>query len=82
MTVAIGPIETLEVGFLPIKAIPDFMAGLLHGLVIDYDLEELQSCMKGSKKVANDAQKVLHDVFHHQVIHAAMEFHHLTEDFS
>lgn len=80
MTLAIGPIEAAEVSLESSMAVPNFVAGLLYGLTGDYELDELQTCMKDTGKIAKDAQKFFHDLVHFHFFRANKDVLILVKD--
>ena len=46
---------------IPIKKLPDFVAGLLFGLINKDDLPELQHCLQGQEKLETEVVEVIDD---------------------
>ena len=65
VTVAIGPVKAPSLGGLPfpIKAVPEFIGGLLEGFVGDNNLTEIQNCVKSVENDSvEDIEKIIQDV--------------------
>lgn len=62
LTLAVGPIQTMQVANLNLKPEEEFMAGLLWGFIGDNHLDEIQTCLKDAGEAIKDVESVVSDV--------------------
>lgn len=74
MTLAVGPIETSNVGLPPLNAAPDFVAGLVFGFTGDNHLDELRWCMIDADVLLKQGEKALVDIKDLHLVKAVQDF--------